>query len=101
MTELKYIATGLVEGKTCDTLLSISKLKIKMKDSIIIEKDIEISNLNKISDFKEEIIVKKNKEIDNLNTLLANEIKRHKWTKYGWAATATVLGTVALLLGLR
>jgi hypothetical protein len=101
VTELKNIATSIVEGKTCDTLLSVSKLKLQLKDTIITEKNIEIENLNKISAFKDQIITRKENDIEALNKSLASEIKKHKWTKYGWAATATILGTLALLFALR
>lgn len=101
MTELKYIATGLVEGKTCDTLLSLAKLKLNFKDSIISEKDLEIANLNEISVYKDDIINVKESEIQVLNQMLTHEVKKHKWTKYGWAATATILGTIILLLSLH
>lgn len=101
VTELKYIATSLVEGKTCDTLLSIAKLKLQLKDTIITEKNIEIENLNKISTFKDQIITRKENDIEALNKKLASEIKKNKWTKFGWAATATILGTLTLLLALR
>jgi hypothetical protein len=101
VTELKHIATSLVEGKTCDTLLSISKLKHQVKDSLISEKAFEITRLNGVITFKDKLITDKENQIEDLNTKLASEIKKHKWTKYGWAATATILGTLALLLALH
>lgn len=101
VTELRYIATGLVEGKTCDTLLSIANSKLKLKDTIINEKNIEIDNLNNISMLKDHIIDEKDLQITDLNSRLATEIKKHKWTKYGWAATATVLGALVLLFALH
>ena len=96
VTELRYIATGLVEGKTCDTLLSIANSKLKLKDTIINEKDIEIDNLNNISFLKDQIIDEKDLQITIVNSRLATEIKKHKWTKYGWLITSVFLGGVII-----
>lgn len=98
VTELKYIATGLVEGRTCDTLLSLANSKLQLKDTLIQEKDIEISNLNKINGFKDQIIGRKDAEIESLNKQVAKEIRKQKLLKYGWIATSTVLGVIILIL---
>lgn len=98
VTELRYIATSLVEGRACDTLLSLANSKLQLKDTLIQEKDIEISNLNKINGFKDQIIGRKDAEIESLNKQVAKEIRKQKLLKYGWIATSTVLGVIILIL---
>lgn len=101
ITELKYIAISLMEGRTCDTLLSLVNTKVKLKDSIISEKAIEINNLNKVSSFKDIIIEKKEAEIADLNKQIAKEIRKQKLLKCGWIATSTILGAIIIILAVH
>lgn len=99
ITELKWIAAGLVEGKACDTALAITKSKLENRESLIVQKDSEIGALNKQLSLKESIIDEKDKRILVLNDQLSSEIRKKKWLKFGWGATSAVLtGVLAFFI---
>ena len=100
-TELRYIAASLVEGRTCDTLLGISKAKLVNRDSTIKELNTQKSKLQVQSDLKDALLKMK----DDDNKLLAKDLKTAKsnlkWTKFGWAATAVLLSATATYFAIR
>lgn len=97
-TELRYIAASLIELDACDTLLSTTKKMVANRDSMIVEKDVEISGLSGQLLLKEKIIADKDKDINDLNLKLDNANNANKWLKIGWGATAAVL-VLSIILG--
>lgn len=98
LTELRYIASTLVEAKTCDTLLAISNAKVFNRDSMIVEKNYEIDQLNKQLKIKDQLIELRDQEIMRLATY-TEKLERHKkWLKVGWIASTTILGGAIIYL---
>lgn len=91
LTELRYIASTLVEGKTCDTLLTIAKLKLANRDILVIEKEIEISKLGREIRIKDSALTASENTIREINLNLESEKTKKKWLKYGWLATSVFL----------
>jgi len=101
LTELRYIATTMVEGKTCDTLLSIAKQKLANRDTLIQEKELEISKLNREIRIKDSAITTSENTIREINLNLDTEKTKNKWFKYGWIATSVFLGGVIVYVAGR
>ena len=98
LTELRYIALSIVEGNTCDTLLSVCELKLQNRDSLISEKTLENNKLNEQLVIKDKIIIIKDEHIEKIDDDLKKEKLRHKFTKMGWSATTILLGAVITYL---
>ena len=98
LTELKYIAISLTEGRACDTLLSTAKEKVIIKDSIIKEKDLQISKYLSEGHLKDKQISDRDTNIKTLTDSYNKEVSRHNWTKFGWGGTTVVLGVTILYL---
>lgn len=101
ITELRYIASTMIEAKSCDTLLSISKQKLINRDNIIKEKDAEIFRLNKEILIKDNAIAAEAKLIKEINLNLKSEKIKRKWTNYGWIATSVFLGSVIVYVAVH
>lgn len=101
ITELRYIASTIVEGRACDTALANANAKIANRQALIREKDVEIANLDLQLSLKDQIILKRDEEIKAVNLKLDKEKKRHKWTKFGWAATSVLLGSLAFVVAVH
>jgi hypothetical protein len=99
LTELRYIAATLVEARACDTLLTISNIKVANRDSMIVEKNYEIDQLNKQLRVKDQIIEIRDQEIMNLATKLEKAERHKRWLKLGWGATTLILGGIMIYLG--
>ena len=95
---MKYIALSIVEGNTCDTLLSVCELKLQNRDSLINEKTLESKKLNAQLLIKDEIIIIKEKHIEKIEDDLRKEKLRHKFTKIGWSATTIILSSIIMYL---
>ena len=100
LTELRYIASTLVEAKACDTLLSIADVKLANRDSVIAEKAYQITQLQKQLSLKDQIIELKDQEIMKLSTALEKSERRRKWLKLGWVSTTVLLGGTLIYLSL-
>ena len=98
LTELQYIAASLVEGRACDTLLQIANEKLVNRDSMVKEKEYQISKLMHQHELKDKLILEKDKSILDLNDKLGGANLQKKWLKFGWGATSVVLGGVILYL---
>lgn len=92
LSELRYIALSLLEGRACDTLLSNANAKILNREKLLAEKVFEIEKLNQQSELKEKIIKTKNDEISAINLQLEDEQKSHRLTKAGWLCSSILLG---------
>lgn len=68
------------------------------RDSMLVEKDVEISGLSGQILLKEKIITSKDKDISDLNLKLESANNTNKWLKIGWGATAAVL-VLSIILG--
>jgi hypothetical protein len=90
--ELQYIAATLVEARACDTLLSTANAKLANRDTLIKEKDYEISQLNGQLVLKDKIIEVKEQEIKEINLHLEAAERHKKWLKFGWGSTSVILG---------
>ena len=101
LTELRYIATTMVEGKTCDTLLSIAKQKLANRDSLVQEKGYEISKLNREIRIKDSALAASANTIREINLNLESEKTKKKWLKYGWLATSVFLGGVIVYVAVN
>ena len=91
LTELRHIAATIVHGRTCDTLLANSKSMLANRDSLIKEKDIELSKLSSQLLLKDNIIGLKEQEITDLNNSLITANKHKKLLAIGWGSTSFVL----------
>lgn len=89
--ELQYIASSLVEGRACDTLLANANKKLANRDTLLNHKQFEIDLLNKKIFYKDNIILLKDEEIAEVKLNLKKEKRRHVLTKICWIATTTFL----------
>lgn len=101
LTELRYIASTIVQGRACDTVLANANAKLANRKAFIIEKEKEIAGLNRQLFLKDELITKKEEDIKAINLNLDKEKRRHKWTKFGWAATSVLLGSLVLIVAIN
>jgi predicted nuclease of predicted toxin-antitoxin system len=88
----------MIELEACDTLLATSKLMLANRDSMIVEKDVEIFGLSNQLILKEKIISSKDSDIKDLNLKLDNATNANKWLKIGWISTGAVL-VLSIILG--
>jgi hypothetical protein len=101
MKELRGIAATLIEGHRCDTLLDIAKTKLANRDSLVMEKVVEINKLNEIILLNNKILTIKNDEIKELNLHLKKEKRKLKWTKMAWGTTSVALGAGLIYFAVR
>lgn len=101
LTELQYIAATLVEARACDTLLDNANAKLANRDSLIAEKDFELSKLSGQILLKDKILAIKEEDIRQIELNLSKEKARHRWTKLGWGTTSVVLGGALVYFILR
>ncbi len=94
VTELRDIASRINDADKCEELLKNSNAKIAVKDSIISLKDKELSLQSSEIVLQKSIIKNKDTEIQSLTAKFDDEVKRHKFTKLGWATTSVVLSAV-------
>lgn len=91
ITELQHIAATLVEARACDTLLSNANAKLANRDTLIKEKDFEISQLSGQLVLKDKIIANKEEEIKQINLHLEAAERDKRWLKFGWGSSAAIL----------
>lgn len=91
ITELKFIALSLVEGRACDTLLITANEKINLKDTVIQEKNYQLKKKSDEILVFNKLVERKDSTITTLNSKYDKEVNHHKWTKYGWAGTSFIL----------
>jgi len=101
LTELRYIAATIVEGRACVSSLANANAKLANRESFIKEKEIEISGLNKQLSLKDQLLLKKDEDIKTINLNLDKEKRKHKWTKYGWAATSVLLVSLVFIVAVH
>ena len=101
LTELRYIASTVVAGRTCDTLLQSANAKIANRESLIKEKGIEIIHLNTQLSLKDQIILKKEDDVKAITLNLNKEKRNHKFTKLGWVTTSVLLGSLIIFVAVR
>jgi hypothetical protein len=94
ITELRDIASRINDADKCEELLENSNAKIAVKDTVIALKDKELSLQSSEIVLQKSIINNQNTEIQSLTIKFDDEVKRHKWTKLGWATTSVVLSAV-------
>lgn len=94
LTELRDIAASITEGDKCNESLKNSNAKIAVKDTVIALKDKELSLQSSEIVLQKSIINNQNTEIQSLTIKFDDEVKRHKFTKLGWATTSVVLSAV-------
>jgi hypothetical protein len=94
LTELRYIAASLVEGRACDTLLAVANAKLENRDSLIKEKNREINMLNTESDIKDRIIKGKEEDITKLNEKLSTANTQKHWLKIGWLSSTVAFAVL-------
>lgn len=92
LTELRYIAASIVEGRACDTLLAVANAKIENRDTLIKEKNREINMLTTESGIKDRIIKIKEQDISDLTEKLSVANNQKRWLKIGWLSSSIVLG---------
>lgn len=97
VTELRDIAASLQERDKCEELLENSNAKIAIKDTVIALKDKELSLQSSEIVLQKSIIKNKDTEIQSLTAKFDDEVKRHKFTKLGWATTSVVLSAVIFI----
>jgi len=94
ITELQHIAASLVSGRGCDTLLSNANAKLANRDSLIKEKNFEITNDTIALRLKDGVIDIRNTTITNLNDDVTKLKRQKKWLQFGWASSiVAILGT--------
>ncbi len=94
ITDLRVIAEKFADGDRCEALLQNSNAKIAVKDTVIALKDKELSLQSSEIVLQKSIIKNQNTEIQSLTAKFDDEVKRHKFTKLGWATTSVVLSAV-------
>jgi peptidoglycan hydrolase CwlO-like protein len=92
LTELRYIASTIVEARACDTSLLIANAKLANRDTFILELKYEIDMLNKSISLRDSIITDKEEQIVNLKLDIYSKEKEIKWLKFGWKVTSIFLG---------
>jgi hypothetical protein len=91
ITELRHIASTIIQARSCDTLLANTKSMLANRDSLIILKDSEISNQHLQLVFKDKIIDVKEQQIIQLDKALAKSKLRSKLLNFGWGSASVVL----------
>jgi len=94
VTELQFIASTLVEGRACDSLLINANNKLANRDTLIIEKDITIKGLKSQVQLKSQLIDAKNETIDECNATITKDEKQKKLLKFGWISSIVFLGGI-------
>ena len=94
ITELQHIAASLVSGRGCDTLLSNANAKLANRDSLIIEKNYEITRDTISLRLQKGIIAIRDTTITGLNGDVTKLKRQKKWLKFGWVSSiVAILGT--------
>ena len=94
LTELQHIAASLVSGRGCDTLLSNANVKLANRDSLITEKNYEITRDTISLRLKDGIIAIRDTTITGLKGDVTKLKRQKKWLKFGWASSiVAILGT--------
>lgn len=75
-TELRKIAVIIIKKQECDTLLQISNKQLSIKDTIIKDKDSQITILKKESSYKQE-------QIQDLTKVIKKYNRQKNWLKLG------------------
>lgn len=91
ITELRVIAASMIELEACDTLLSNSRSMLANRDSLILEKDYELSVLSGELALKDKLIRVKEDDIKSLNLNLDKANKHKKLLTLGWGSTSFLL----------
>ena len=97
ITDLRDIAARISDADKCEELLENSNAKIAVKDSMLILKDEELSKQSSEIFLQKSIIKNQNTEIQSLTAKFDDEVKRHKFTKLGWAATGVILSAIIFI----
>ena len=74
-TDLLKIATKLIEGQACDTILTIAEIEILNRDSIIRNDSSRFAKCEQINKTKENLILDKDNQIKSLS--LENKKNKH------------------------
>ena len=101
ITELRYIAATVVEGRACDTLLANTKSMLANRDSMIVEKDLEISKQSNQLLLKDKILEVKEQEISDLNKYLSSANRDKKILAVGWGSTSVILTGFLIYFAIR
>ncbi len=94
--DLKQINFCLEEGNQAIELFGNAQKELKIKDSILIDKDKVIQEVYQENDVKDGVIVKEKASNDNLNKNLDKQYRRKKF----WRNAALVTTTVAIVFGI-
>jgi len=100
-TESVYIATSLIKGNTCDTMLTTANKKLANRDSIIVEKDTQIESYILGNDIQRQIIQTREDTIDEKNSDIRKKTKIIKWLKGGWIASVAILVGVITIVSVK
>ena len=100
-TESVYIATSLIKGNTCDTMLTTANKKLANRDSIIVEKNTQIESYTLSSDIQTQIISKREETIDEKNSEIHKLGKVIKWLKIGWVSSVAILVGVITIVSVK
>lgn len=92
--ELREIAVAYQELGQCEELLDNCNAKLAVKDSMLVIKDKELFLQSSEIVLHKAIATNQEKQIQSLTAQFDNEVKRHKFTKLGWATTSVVLSAV-------
>lgn len=101
ITELRHIASTIIQGRTCDTLLSNTKAMLSNRDSLIKEKDLEISKQSIQLLLKDKILEVKEQHILELNKALERSERHKKLLTIGWGSTSVVLTGFLIYFAVR
>jgi hypothetical protein len=90
-TELQYISSSLVAGRECDTLLSNANNKLKNRDSLIVEKNYEITRDTISLGLKNKVIALRDTTITGLNSDVTKLKRQKKWIGFGWVSSIVAI----------
>lgn len=101
ITDLRAIAARFEDCNKCEALLQNSNAKIVVKDSMLVLKDKELYLQSSEIVLQRSIIGNQKKEIQSVTAKYDDEVKRHKWTKLGWAGTSILLSAALIITTIR
>ncbi len=90
--ELRLIANGLIDGRTCMQEYDLSLIEISILNNIIEKQTIVIENCDSIINNQNQLLLVKEQNIEKLKSENKKEKRKHTWTKIKYAITSTVLG---------
>ena len=95
--QLRDIAAAYQELGQCEDLLDNCNAKLAVKDSMLAIKDKELFLQSSEIVLHKAIATNQEKQIQSITAKYDDEVKRHKFTKLGWATTGVILSAIIFI----